>query len=53
LETSTLESWSVEVTTTITVPEPGTVLPSMLLVCAGVYVRFIRRYRPGRRGKVG
>ena len=53
LETSTLESWSVEVTTT-TVPEPGTVLPSMLLVCAGVYVRFIRRYRaPVRHGKVG
>ncbi len=52
LETSMLESWSVEVTT-MTVPEPGTILPSMLLVCAGVYVRFICRYRPGRRGKVG
>jgi hypothetical protein len=49
LETSTLESWSVEVTTT-NVPEPGTVVPSMLLVWAGVYVRFIRRHRPGRRG---
>ena len=48
LETSTLESWSVEVTTT-TVPVPGTVLPSMLLVWVGVYVRFIRRHRPGRR----
>jgi hypothetical protein len=48
LEASTLESWSIEVTTT-TVPEPGTVLPSMLLICAGVYVRFIRRHRPAYR----
>lgn len=46
LETSTLEGWSVEATSsTVTVPEPGTVLSSMLLVCSGLYVRFIRRRR--------
>ena len=50
LETSTLESWSVEATSsTVTVPEPGTVLPSILLVFSGLYVRFIRRYRTSRR----
>jgi hypothetical protein len=55
LETSTLESWSVEATSsTVTVPEPGTVLPSMLLVCSGLYVRFIRRHRtPRHRSKAG
>jgi hypothetical protein len=36
------------------VPEPGTVLPSMVLVCSGLYIRFIRRHRtPRRRGKIG
>jgi hypothetical protein len=41
---STLQSWSIEVETTA-VPEPGAALPSMLLVCSGLYVRFIRRRR--------
>jgi hypothetical protein len=34
------------------VPEPGMWVPSSLLVCGGVYVRFIRRHRaPRSRGK--
>ena len=55
LEKSTLESWSVEATSSaVTVPEPGTVLPSILLVCSGLYVRFIRRHRtPRPRSKTG
>jgi hypothetical protein len=54
LETSTLTGWSVEATSsTVTVPEPGTVLPSMVLVCSGLYIRFIRRHRtPRRSGKI-
>jgi len=45
VEASTLESWSIEATTTA-VPEPGAALPSMLIVCGGVYLRYIRRRRP-------